>query len=106
MSVTRESTTTPVEHVDAEQSRAVAEAAREQEWRKPSFAKGLYLGQFDLSLIHPHPRPERDRRERGGQFIAALESYLRDRRRPAHRTRGAHPRRGRTTGSLRSAPSA
>lgn len=63
--------------VDAEQSRAVAEAAREQEWRKPSFARGLYLGQFDLSLIHPHPRPEPGERERGERFLADLEAYLR-----------------------------
>ncbi|KRE30521.1 acyl-CoA dehydrogenase family protein [Agromyces sp. Soil535] len=74
MSSTREST---VSRVDEQESRAVAEAAREQDWRKPSFAKGLYLGQFDLSLIHPHPRPEPDRRERGEKFLAALESYLR-----------------------------
>ncbi len=74
MSSTREST---VSHVDEQQSRAVAEAAREQDWRKPSFARGLYLGQFDLSLIHPHPRPEPDLRERGEEFLAALESYLR-----------------------------
>lgn len=67
----------PAGHVDEQQSRAVAEAAREQEWRKPSFAKGLYLGQFDLSLIHPHPRPEPDRIERGERFLADLESYLR-----------------------------
>jgi len=66
----------PIEHVDAEQSRAVAEAAREQEWRKPSFARGLYLGQFDLSLIHPHPRPEPDRIERGEKFLAELETFL------------------------------
>lgn len=64
-------------HVDAEQSRAVAEAAREQEWRKPSLAKGLYLGQFDLSLIHPHPRPEAAARERGERFLADLEAFLR-----------------------------
>ena len=64
-------------HVDEQQSRAVAEAAREQEWRKPSFAKGLYLGQFDLSLIHPHPRPAPERQERGERFLAELESYLR-----------------------------
>ena len=74
MSSIREST---VPHVDEQQSRAVAEAAREQEWRKPSFAKGLYLGQFDLSLIHPHPRSEPGRRERGERFLADLESYLR-----------------------------
>lgn len=67
----------PVGHVDAEQSRAVAEAAREQEWRKPSFAKGVYLGRFDLSLIHPHPRPSSDERERGDRFLADLEAYLR-----------------------------
>jgi len=77
VSAIRESIVPPVEHVDEQQSRAVAEAAREQEWRKPSFAKGLYLGQFDLSLIHPHPRPQPERRERGEQFLAELESYLR-----------------------------
>lgn len=66
-----------ISHVDEQESRAVAEAAREQEWRKPSFAKGLYLGQFDLSLIHPHPRPRPERLERGDRFLADLESYLR-----------------------------
>lgn len=76
MSSTRESTT-PTSHVDEQQSRAVAEAAREQDWRKPSFAKGLYLGQFDLSLIHPHPRPDPERRARGEQFLTALDAYLR-----------------------------
>jgi len=37
---TTESTesTVSVGHVDEQQSRAVAEAAREQDWRKPSFA--------------------------------------------------------------------
>lgn len=64
-------------HVDEEQSRAVAEAAREQDWQKPSFAKGLYLGRFDLSLIHPHPRPQPDRVERGERFLADLEAFLR-----------------------------
>ena len=77
MSTTRESTASDVEHVDEQQSRAVAEAAREQDWRKPSFARGLYLGQFDLSLIHPHPRPDPGRHERGERFLAALESLLR-----------------------------
>ncbi|HEU4757020.1 MAG TPA: acyl-CoA dehydrogenase family protein [Agromyces sp.] len=69
--------TAPPGHVSEQQSRAVAEAAREQEWRRPSFAKGLYLGQFDLSLIHPHPRPQPDRIERGEKFLADLESYMR-----------------------------
>ncbi|WP_353813580.1 acyl-CoA dehydrogenase family protein [Agromyces sp. SYSU T00266] len=74
MSTTREST---VSHVDEQESRAVAEAAREQEWRKPSFAKGLYLGHFDLSLIHPHPRPDAERVDRGETFLADLDAFLR-----------------------------
>ena len=38
------------------EARAVAEAARETDWAKPSFAKELYLGRLRLDLIHPHPR--------------------------------------------------
>ncbi|WP_430645091.1 acyl-CoA dehydrogenase family protein [Agromyces sp. GXS1127] len=67
----------PVSEIGEQESRAVAEAAREQEWRKPSFAKGLYLGAFDLSLISPHPRPDADRRRRGEAFLADLEAFLR-----------------------------
>src|SRR4051812_42236406 len=33
-------------------AREVAEAARERQWTRPSFAKGLYLGAFDVGLIH------------------------------------------------------
>jgi alkylation response protein AidB-like acyl-CoA dehydrogenase len=53
----------------------VAEAARETSWTRPSFAKGLYLGSFDLSLIHPHPQPTRADTERGEAFLARLRSY-------------------------------
>jgi hypothetical protein len=42
--------------VGEREAREVAEAARETEWDRPSFAKKLYLGDFDLSLVHPHPR--------------------------------------------------
>ncbi|BDZ65407.1 acyl-CoA dehydrogenase family protein [Agromyces mangrovi Wang et al. 2018] len=81
MSATRATTARPAgEHdsraVDEQESRAVAEAAREQEWRKPSFAKGLYLGKFDVGLIHPHPRPPSEQAERGAAFLAELEAFL------------------------------
>lgn len=42
--------------VTEREARQVAEAAREQDWRKPSFAKELFLGRFRLDLIHPHPQ--------------------------------------------------
>jgi alkylation response protein AidB-like acyl-CoA dehydrogenase len=58
--------------VTEKEAREVAEAARESGWQRPSFAKGLYLGQFDLDLIHPHPRPDADSAARGAEFLATL----------------------------------
>jgi alkylation response protein AidB-like acyl-CoA dehydrogenase len=63
--------------VDARAARALAEASRETEWTRPSFARGIYLGRFDLSLVHPHPRPDDDRRERGERFLREVQAYCR-----------------------------
>jgi alkylation response protein AidB-like acyl-CoA dehydrogenase len=62
-------------HASAEEARAVAEAARETEWNLPSFAKELYLGRLRLDLIHPHPRPDEERRERSEKFLADLREF-------------------------------
>ena len=56
---TVESSSTRTPEVTERHARQVAEAARETEWRKPSFAKELFLGRLRLELIHPHPRPDR-----------------------------------------------
>jgi alkylation response protein AidB-like acyl-CoA dehydrogenase len=61
--------------VTEREARAIAEAARESEWTRPSFAKGLYLGKFDLSLIHPHPQGTADDIARGEEFLAKLRAY-------------------------------
>jgi len=61
--------------VSEKQARQVAEAARESEWRKPSFGKELFLGRFRLHLIDPwpaaEPRPDAD------EYLAKLEAYVR-----------------------------
>jgi alkylation response protein AidB-like acyl-CoA dehydrogenase len=54
------------------EAREVAEAARETTWSRPSFAKELYLGRFDLGLIHPHPRADAEDVRRGEAFLARL----------------------------------
>jgi len=63
--------------VSVEESRAVAEAAREAEWTNPSFMKELFLGNFRFDLIHPYPertewRPEFE------AFFEKLTVFLRD----------------------------
>ncbi|TQJ38836.1 hypothetical protein FBY33_0844 [Arthrobacter sp. SLBN-112] len=59
----------------AEDARAVAEAARESGWDRPSFAKGLYLGSFDLGLVHPWPAPDPASVEKGEEFMARLTEF-------------------------------
>ncbi|GEB51671.1 acyl-CoA dehydrogenase family protein [Streptomyces cacaoi] len=61
--------------VTEREARAVAEAAREKDWRKPSFAKELFLGRFRLDLIHPHPGPAPEDAERGEEFLARLREF-------------------------------
>ncbi|MFB6671756.1 acyl-CoA dehydrogenase family protein [Streptomyces sp. NPDC056390] len=61
--------------VTEREARQVAEAAREQGWRKPSFAKELFLGRFRLDLIHPHPQPAGEDVRRGEEFLARLRDF-------------------------------
>ena len=62
--------------VTERQAREVAEAARETEWRLPSFGKELFLGNFRLDLISPQPRLDDDAVERGEAFLAKLRTFL------------------------------
>jgi hypothetical protein len=43
--------------ISERESLKVAEASRQAEWAKPSFMRGLFLGNFRLDLIHPYPLP-------------------------------------------------
>ncbi|GAA2983016.1 MULTISPECIES: acyl-CoA dehydrogenase family protein [Streptomyces] len=61
--------------VTEREARQVAEAAREQDWRKPSFAKELFLGRFRLDLLHPHPVPGADEVRRGEAFLDRLRAF-------------------------------
>ena len=62
--------------VSERDARKVAEAARETEWREPSFGKELFLGRLRLDLVHPHPVPDPDEAARGAQFLTRLRTYL------------------------------
>jgi alkylation response protein AidB-like acyl-CoA dehydrogenase len=62
--------------VTERQAREVAEAAREREWKLPSFGKELFLGNFRLDLIWPQPRLDATAEERGEAFLARLRAFL------------------------------
>jgi alkylation response protein AidB-like acyl-CoA dehydrogenase len=61
--------------VTEREARQVAEAAREQDWHRPSFAKELFLGRFRLDLIHPYPQPDPEAAARGEEFLARLREF-------------------------------
>src|SRR5438034_8764969 len=63
-------------NVTEQQARQVAEAAREAEWKLPSFGKELFLGNFRLDLIHPQPKLPAEETERGERFLAELRTFL------------------------------
>ena len=60
------------------ESREVAEQAREQDWEKHSFARMLFEGKLDLSLVQAIPEPDPDERERAAAFLARLEAFSRE----------------------------
>src|SRR5881409_4099132 len=67
----------PKRPVSAEEARAVAEAAREQEWAAPSFVRDLFLGKLRMDLIHPYPEQDPDEIARAKPFLEKLERFLR-----------------------------
>ena len=58
------------------EARAISEAAREKDWKLPSFGKGLYLGDFQPELISPQPAMPADAVEKGERFLADLGAFL------------------------------
>ena len=78
--------------VSEKQAREVAEAARETEWKLPSFGKELFLGNFRLDLIHPQPQA----RARGGGEGRAVPDHA---ARRSSRTRSIRSRSSARRGS-------
>ena len=63
-------------HVSEKEARDVVEAAREAEWKLPSFGKQLFLGDFRLDLIYPQPQLDPKAVEAGERFLGELRTLL------------------------------
>jgi alkylation response protein AidB-like acyl-CoA dehydrogenase len=68
----------PHQPASALESRQVAEDARETDWEKRSFARGIWDGRLALDLIHPHPAPDPEEQARARVFLEKLEAFARD----------------------------
>jgi hypothetical protein len=64
------------------EARRVAEAARETQWKHPSFVKELFLGNFRLDLIHPYPLAG-DERAEFREFYEKFKTFLKTQVDPA-----------------------
>src|SRR3954449_11865218 len=63
-------------NVTEKQARQVAEAAREKDWKLPSFGKELFLGKLCRDLTHPRPQLDPEAVEKGEAFLEKLRPFL------------------------------
>ncbi|HXV21947.1 MAG TPA: acyl-CoA dehydrogenase family protein [Desulfuromonadales bacterium] len=63
---------------DEKSALAVAEAAREAEWRRPSFLGELFMGRLRSDLIFPWPEQDPAEKAAGDAVLAKLEAFLRE----------------------------
>lgn len=59
-----------------EQAMELAEAARETEWRFPSFTAEMFKGNFRWDLMHPYPEQDPDDKREGDELIAKIKEVL------------------------------
>ena len=55
-----------------------AEAAREMEWKAPSFALKLFHGSLDFSLINPFPKEDPVQKKACDEYMVKIEKFLRE----------------------------
>jgi len=55
-----------------------AEAAREMEWKAPSFALKLFHGSLDFNLIHPFPKEDPEQKKACDEYMVKMEKFLRE----------------------------
>ncbi|MEE8117280.1 MAG: hypothetical protein V3T28_09245 [Gemmatimonadales bacterium] len=66
--------------VTEREARAVAEAAREKEWAKPSFVRELFNGRLLLHLVHPYPEViDPDEEQRAAVWLERVEKFMKER---------------------------
>jgi len=63
------------EFSNAQESRDVAESARESGWEKRSFMRELFGGRLSLDLVHPHPVQDPEEAARAAPFLERIRRF-------------------------------
>src|SRR5678816_3885061 len=61
-----------------QEARDVAEAARETEWKAPSFVRTMFEGDYRAGLVHPFPEVDAAELQRAEPFMQELERFMRE----------------------------
>jgi alkylation response protein AidB-like acyl-CoA dehydrogenase len=61
-----------------QEARDVAEAARETEWKSPSFVRTMFEGDYRVGLVHPFPEVDAAELQRAEPFMQELERFMRE----------------------------
>jgi hypothetical protein len=64
------------DETEERRSLEVAEAAREKEWRQPSFVAELFMGRLRTDLIFPYPEQDPVDRATGDRVLEKLREFL------------------------------
>lgn len=56
----------------------IVEAAREAEWKYPSFLGELFMGRFMSEWIFPYPEQKDEDRRIGDEYLAKVETFLKE----------------------------
>ncbi|MDO8644431.1 MAG: acyl-CoA dehydrogenase family protein, partial [bacterium] len=69
---------TKEEQAKGEETREIAEDARETEWHHPSFVGELFMGRFRDDLITPYPEQSKEDKRIGDEYLARMIKFLKE----------------------------
>jgi len=62
--------------VEEKRALEVTEAAREEEWKYPSFVGDLFMGKFNFDMLFPFPEQSREDKKAGDEILEKLRPLL------------------------------
>jgi len=70
--------TDALEQQAAEDTKEIAEEARDFDYKHPSFGSQLFMGKFDHSMLFPFPEQNPEDKKIGDEFLVRVESILKE----------------------------